>query len=814
MQTEFVRVALPAPMRREFTYRVPSRAAAKNLVGRRVVVPFGRRKLTGVIVGETNEPPPVEAKELIELLDEEPIVRPAMLALTRWIADYYLASWGESLRAALPLGGARRSRRYAVAAPGGRSGEPAEGLDRDVEAAVREAGKVPVTLLAKRLGAPPKKVEGALKRLARAGLVEVRSILEKGRAAGRTETWVEVLPAGCEDGAEKTLRRNAVRQIECLLLLREKRRLRRAQLYAFGNAVEALEKRGFVRKVEEEVVRIADGAMPERSIIDPPLTKEQEKALLPVAEAIREGRFETHLLYGVTGSGKTEVYLRAASVARSLGRSVLVLVPEIALTPQTVGRFRARFGEEVVVLHSALSAGERHDTWREIHRGRFPVVVGVRSALFAPLSNLGLIVVDEEHDGSYKQGETPRYHGRDGAVVRGRIEKVPVLLGSATPSAESYRNAKSGKYRLSTLSKRIGDRPLPKIELLDLTTVPPRKRTGVLSPLMVERISEVLDRGEQAMIFLNRRGYAPFLLCPDCGHVPRCDHCEVTFTYHKKQSVLRCHYCGTERKPPDLCPACESRKIGHRGMGTQRVEEDLATAFPTARIARMDLDTTRRRNETLRILTRFSEGEYDLLLGTQMIAKGHHFPGVSLVGVINADTALHLPDFRAAERSFQLLLQVSGRAGRGDREGKVVIQTFHPLHYCLRAAVTHDYGAFMERELSDREELAYPPFSRIVSITFRGTKAGSVRGAATRFRDTLMTNRSIRPLVHEILGPAPAPIAKIRDKYRWKLLIKGRIDRWRALREALGEPIERFRSKRGGGGGAEIVVDVDAHDLL
>jgi len=808
----FVSIALPVPTRREFTYRLPSGTPEEALVGRRVLVPFGPRRMTGVIVGVTDTPPPVEAKEVIRILDEEPLVGPALLDLTRWIAEYYVAPWGEALRAALPLGRLRTSRRFAIWCGEG-EGSPAGAFDAAVDRAVQEARRLPVSLLARRMG-DAKKTEAALKRLTRLCRVEVRSLLEKGPPPARRETWVEILPEGRLDGVEKTLRKNAVRQVECLFFLRQKGRAKKGQLTArFGKAPEALERKGLVRQVEEEVLRIADGSLPDGGICDPPLTPEQAAALEPVEAAIEAGRFEAHLLYGITGSGKTEVYLRAASAVRKRGRSVLVLVPEIALTPQTVGRFRRRFGSEVVVLHSALSAGERHDTWREIHRGTFPVVVGVRSALFAPLRNLGLIVVDEEHDGSYKQGESPRYHARDAAVVRARLERVPILLGSATPSVESFWNARSGKYVLSVLPKRIENRPLPQVQIVDLQLVPPKKRLGVLSPFLVERLGAVLDRGDQAMLFLNRRGYAPFLRCPDCGYVPRCDHCEVSFTLHRRRNVLRCHYCGTERNAPDACPSCGGGRITHRGVGTERVEEDLAVAFPAARVARMDADTTRRRDSARGILADFAAGKVNVLLGTQMIAKGHHFPGVSLVGVINADTALHLPDFRAAERTFQLLLQVAGRAGRGDREGEVVIQTFHPEHYCVRAAFRHDYHVFIEREMADREELHYPPFSRIISLTFRGKEEARVRRGAARFRLQLTSDRKVGSLCWEILGPAPAPIARIRDRFRWKVMIKGRTGRWGALREKLVAHLDAFSRSREGRG-VEVIVDVDALDLL
>ncbi len=759
MPHPYVVVAVPVPARKEFTYRLSDQSADSVLVGRRVVVPFGSRHLTGVVVGTTDKPPDARIKEIHEFLDESPIVTSEMLKLTKWASDYYLSSWGEILRAALPVGWNRRSRRYAF--PAG-DGEPPDGdsLDDRIVQMVIESGRLPVTTLAKRTG-ESSRLETALRRLTRAGRIVVRALLEDTPGGAVSETWVEILPEGCVDGVEGTLRKNAVRQIACLLHLRTIRRARRSDLRSrFGNAPDALEKKGMVRTFLEERTRIAHGELEERGEVDPELTGEQEKALDPILLAIQERRFEARLLHGVTSSGKTEVYIRAAAAARSVGRSVLVLVPEIALTPQTVGRFRARFGKEAVVLHSGLTPAERHDTWREIHRGRYPVVVGVRSAIFAPLSDIGLIVVDEEHDGSYKQGESPRYHARDLAVVRARLAHAPVILGSATPSIESYYNARTGKYEKSELRKRIENRPLPRVKLIDLRKEPYDDRVGALTLPLVDRIRAALSKKNQVMIFLNRRGFSPFLHCSDCGYVPRCSHCDVAYTYHRMEPILRCHYCGTEQVPPAECPECEGNRISHRGIGTQRVEEDLARAVPGARIARMDLDTTRRRDSAREILQLFASGQIDILLGTQMIAKGHHFPGVSLVGVVNADTALHLPDFRAGERSFQLLIQVSGRAGRGESPGEVVLQSFAPDHYCVRYAAVHDYESFVERELADRRELKYPPFARIISILFRARQDGRARIAARRFREMVRRDPTCRPLYWEILGPTPAPIPK------------------------------------------------------
>ncbi|NNE09212.1 MAG: primosomal protein N' [Gemmatimonadetes bacterium] len=808
MSSIFVVVALPVPPRREFTYRLPDAWRAPDLVGRRAVVPFGPRQLTGVIVEVTPDPPPVEAKDVLDLLDEAPLVSSEMLALTRWVAEYYVASWGETLRSALPVGWNKRSRRYAVLArdPGADTSDP-------VLNELRGEERLPVSTLVSRLGSGAG-VENSLRKLARAGAVTIESVLEETSGAARTETWAEILPAGALDGSENELRSNAVRQRECLLYLRQKRKALRAELTGrFGKAVFGLEKRGLLQFVEEDRMRIADGSLQKYAPEGRVLTREQKEALAPILAAVNEKRYETFLLHGITGSGKTEVYLQAATKVREGGRSVLVLVPEIALTPQTVGRFRARFGADTAVIHSALTPAERHDTWRGIARGAFPVVVGVRSAIFAPLPNLGLIIVDEEHDTSYKQSESPRYHARDVAVVRGRQNGIPVVLGSATPSLESYGNAVSGKYRKMRLDSRIGNRPLPVVEVVDIRDVPYPARKSVLAPLLLERIAQALSTRNQVMIFLNRRGFSPFLTCGDCGWAPRCPHCDVTYTFHKRENVLRCHYCGTEQRPPAKCPECESEKLDFRGIGTQRVEEDLLAAFPSVRIARMDLDTTRRKDSARLILELFSNREIEILVGTQMIAKGHHFPGISLVGVINADTALHLPDFRAGERTFQLITQVSGRAGRGDEPGEVVLQSFHPEHYCIHAASSHDYDTFVAHEMKDREELKYPPFSRVVSFTFRGKRENVTREAAHAFLAYLRADEHTTSRVWELLGPTPAPIAKIRDRWRWRVLLKGKLETWGALRKRLGQMLDHWDGTPLGRR-VQTAVDVDAFDLL
>ncbi len=507
-------------------------------------------------------------------------------------------------------------------------------------------------------------------------------------------------------------------------------------------------------------------------------TPAQARVIEKVAVSLKEGRFHPFLLHGVTGSGKTHVYIELTEKTIDAGKSALILVPEIALTPQLSGRFAERFPENVAVLHSGLSIGARREAWTRASEGEIRVIVGARSAIFTPLPNLGLIVVDEEQDQSYKQAESPAYSARDLALVRGKLASVPVLLSSATPSLESYYNAETGKYSLLELPERIDDRKLPAVEILDMKLELRSGNRSTLSGRLAQLIEETVSRGEQVILLLNRRGFFSTMKCVKCGEAVSCSHCSVAMTIHRSSNSLRCHFCGAVREIPGLCPSCDGETFKLKGKGTERIEKELKQFFPDIRVLRMDLDTTRKRGAHRRILARFAAREADVLVGTQMVAKGHDFPGVTLVGVVSADIGLHVPDFRAGERVFQLLTQAAGRAGRGDMEGRVVIQTYQPSHYSVRAASRHSYSSFYEREKKVRKAARYPPFTRMVHIKLFSVDSETVRSAASRVVKHLAPAAGDRSRI--ILGPAPFPVQRIKREYIWHLLIKT-TDIWKTL---------------------------------
>ena len=603
---------------------------------------------------------------------------------------------------------------------------------------------------------------------------------------------------------------SGARQREIVAWIRERGVTRLTELRERFDSPHAPLKRlveqGYLAESDEERRRdpfLSQAVAPDRGVIP---TAEQEQALAALEPVLQQGGFAPFLLHGVTGSGKTEVYLQAIARVLEGGRRALVLVPEIALTPQLVGRFRSRFqttgGAGIAVLHSGLSDGERYDAWRAIVRGEVRIVIGARSAVFAPLSELGIVVVDEEHEGSYKQGEGFRYHGRDLALLRGQMAGAVVLLGSATPALTTFHRAETGKTGYLSLAERVASRALPQVDLIDLRETPPE---GTLSPALRDALEQVLARGEQALLLLNRRGFAPFLLCTDCGETFRCPNCEITLTYHQGARQLRCHYCDYTLAPPELCPHCAGAEIHPEGAGTERLEEELVGLFPAARIARMDRDTTTRKGAHQRLVERVMGGEVDILLGTQMVAKGHDFPGVTLVGVINADSTLNFPDFRSAERTFALLSQVAGRAGRGEKPGRVLIQTYAPDHYALICAAAHDYRRFYDQELAGRRELGYPPFGFLVNLVLSGNEAEKVARAAARLGDALAEAAGDV----EVLGPAPCPLARLRGKSRHQILLKAASRM--PLRRLLGE-LSAWRKPVPAG--VALSVDVDPVDML
>jgi primosomal protein N' (replication factor Y) (superfamily II helicase) len=802
----FAQVALPLPLPRTFTYAVPEALRGAARPGVRVLVPFAGKERIGWIdrVAEEAAGDPARIKPLVAVLDAAPSATRPILRLCRWIADYYLAPLGQVLRTALPAGLADASTEHVrlLHDPGDAGLSPLE--VRLVEWLRGNDGVQPVARLRREAG--DREWWPVIRRLETAGVVEVSTEPARVEPPVRTRRVVRIVRELPTLLSREEAFGRAVRQRECYQTLEEMggrgELAHLAGALGFSHAiVRALAAKGLVA-VDEEVVprdpyaRIAVEAAPE---LTP--TPAQAAVLEALVRAARTPRPGTFLLRGVTGSGKTLVYIDLLrEVVDRQGRTAIVLVPEIALTPQTVGRFKAVFGDRVAVLHSALSDGERYDEWRALRAGDKRIVVGARSAVFAPLPDLGAIVVDEEHEGSYKQGEAPRYHAREVAVVRARMEGALCLLGSATPALESWTNARAGKYTLLELPERVGGQPLPPIRIVDLRAERKRvKATSgplqepaplVLADVLVEAVRERIAREEQTILLLNRRGYSSFVQCRECGLVWHCPHCNVSLTYHRRRARLTCHYCLHEEAAPAVCSACGSGDLGFRGIGTEQVERAVGEHFPSARIARMDVDTTGGKWAHHEILGRVGRREVDVLLGTQMIAKGLDFPNVTLVGVINADVGINLPDFRATERTFQLLTQVAGRAGRGPKGGEVFIQTSIPNHFAIETAMEHDFIAFAERELADRSAPAYPPHARLLNVVVSGVDEKTTQEAAVAAADWmsgLLASRRMREVA--LVGPAPCPIDRIRERWRWHFLLRS------ANAAALGKVSRYFYEK-------------------
>ncbi len=789
MDGRVIAVALPLPLQQTFSYSVPEGLPVPAR-GVRVLVSFAGRRVIGVVLGPGATPPDVKLQPVLEVVDEAPLVEPPLLDLGLWMAEYYLAPPGECLKLALPPRGVRTSRAVArlVEGAGADETEPLVALLRD--------GPLPVSTLARRLGRDP---SAALGRLRRAGRIAIEQRLETaGFQTQRIVILVETAasPRGKAQARVVEWLREAGGRAVLADLVRDRPSLR--------SAVASLVRSGVLRMEDERLVRTPgtlSGDVPGR----PVPSGAQADALESLTASISAPRFETFLLYGVTGSGKTEVYFLAAEQALAAGRGVLILVPEIALTPFLVRAAGARFGQAVAVLHSDLSAGERHDQWWRIRDGEARLVIGARSAVLAPVPALGLIVVDEEHEGAYKQEDAPRYNARDVAVMRGKIEGVPVVLGSATPSVESYSNALKSRYRLLKLGQRLSTHGLPDIEVVDRREVLRAGQDAILAPPLLHALEQRLARGEQSLLLLNRRGYAQCLLCRECGLQASCPNCSVTLTVHERGRSVECHYCGHERETPRRCAACGGEYLRLTGYGTERVLERVREVLPQARAERLDRDLVRRRGALERILSSFERGELDILVGTQMIAKGHDFPNVTLVGVIDADVGLGLPDFRAAERTFQLLTQVAGRAGRRELRGLVILQSHLPEHYALVHACAQDFPAFYEHEAEFRRTMGYPPFAALVNLVVRATEAGRASAEARGLAADLRAAAGGR---FRVLGPAAAPLARLHGEHRHQILLKGQRV---AMREAVRAALER---RYGAARWPGVVVDVDPLSLM
>lgn len=737
----------------------------------RVLVPVGKRKITGIVTHTSSSvdlPDPGKIKDILDVLDEEPVFPPDLLRLWQWASGYYLASPAETLSTILP--GGLRSESVSVIKlkkPKAKSQKPkAKSLEDGAQSTPQSldltsteqeiltflADKRRVTTKMLRQHFPTLALGKVLGKLTSLGLVEVSERLS------RVESFSTTLSSLSEDGPEQN--RTITEEDDPIFALST------AQAYAHQQMIEALQ----------------------------------------------STTFQVFLVYGVTGSGKTEVYLQAAHEAVSRDRSVLILVPEIALTHQLVEQVRQRFGTRVAVLHSAMAARERRAEWQRIAHGEATVVVGVRSAVFAPLARLGLIVVDEEHDSAYKQEEGIRYNARDLAIMRGKLAACPVILGSATPSLETYIHSRAHRYTLIELPERVASRQLPAVEIIDLRQ---EAWTGnsdrVFSPVLRQALIDNHLAGKQSLLFLNRRGYARYLQCRLCGEVLSCTQCSVTLTFHLKRRTLLCHYCGFTRQAPDCCPRCGEPALEEYGVGTEQVEAALSSFLPGVRVARLDRDSVSRRGTLEQVLSAWRSHEVDVLVGTQMVTKGHDIPGVTLVGVLLADVSLNLPDFRAAERTFQLLAQVAGRAGRGQEPGRVIIQTYAPQHYSIRCAARHDFARFAVQELRYRKSLGYPPFTRMVNIRLEGKEGEKVRASAERLAHQLRQNVQEGDKMPTILGPAPAPIERLKGRERWQILLKGE-DRHALhtlVRKVQGEIQAHSQTQ-----GVRIIIDVDPYNML
>ena len=810
-ESQMIEVAVALPLHGTYTYSVPALLKAHVVVGKRVLVPFGRRQISGYVLGpaagyEGN----YQIKDISDILDPEPLFPESMVPFFRWVADYYIHPLGEVIRTALPGGlNVTQQAVYRLSEAGGRALSSAV-LDSTDRTLLTRLSQGPCSLKQLQRVSSVKSTRAKVNTLVAQGWV-VRDIsLTSDRTRPKTERFFSA--SGTPEmwpGLSKQRKRLAA-------LLNTQGAMSLAQIKAHipsaGHLVRTMVRDGQLEVRECPVYRdpLGEPISPDRP---PRMTDEQRQAVETMSASLGVA-FDTYLLSGVTGSGKTEVYLQMAARALDKESRVLVLVPEIALVSQIERAFRARFGDRVALLHSGLSNGERFDQWRRISRAEASIAIGARSAVFAPFAHVGLVIVDEEHDDSYKQEGSLRYNARDLAVVRAQQDSALAILGSATPSVQSAYNAQIGKFRQVTLSHRVDQRVLPQISVADLGEL--REERGLrrfLTPALVQTIQDTLARKEQVLLFLNRRGFASALVCSACGQPLRCDRCDISLTYHQHSNAYRCHYCGFSRAAVSRCTRCGSSRINRLGLGTEKLEAEIQPLFPGARVARMDRDTTRRKGAVLKILKALRQRKIDILVGTQMVAKGHDYPGITLVGIICADLSLSLPDFRAGERTFQLLAQVAGRAGRGDVPGQVILQTYNPDHFSIIAARHQDFSAFYRQEIQFRKALGYPPFRRMIQVRIHGIDKARTAEFARRLgeRCAQLKGRTREWQGIDILGPIEAPLSRIANQYRWQLLLKGAQVHMlhQFARQLLFSPDDTARSSEVG-----VSVDVDPVFLL
>jgi len=809
---EFCDVAIPLPLDIAFTYRVPN--GLSPVVGGRVLVPFRQQRMSGVVTDLHDRTPSVQTRAVLRVLDSTPILGEDLLRLGKWIADYYLAALGEVFRTMLPLGAEfKRAIAYRITDAGqlalhqaGMSGSPGRSRkapeEQLTEFRVLDYLSERDWVREERLRSATRVSKSVLMGLARRNWI-VRQDVSDTRDPSR------VMRVAVLKNADGKLNENQQRVVQVLAAAGG--RVPVVSLRSTNvprTTLGTLLKRGLVEVVEEPSAFAVSGLKARPSPFEFVFNSAQKSALAQIEGQARAQQFAGIVLHGVTGSGKTAVYLAAMRSVLQAGCSAILLVPEIGLTPAIAADLHHVFGDEVAILHSLLSEKERSEQWHRIKAGEKRIVVGTRSAVFAPVSNLALIIVDEEQDASYKQEETPRYHARDVAVMRAKMANAVVVLGSATPSLESYFNAKKQKYTLLELPDRVEKRPLPEVEIIDMRQeFHETGREQVISRKLAAEIQERLQRKEQAMVLLNRRGYSPLVLCRACGKTLECRNCAITLTHHKRSRRMECHYCGYIAPVPKTCVHCGSEYVHFLGTGSEKLEDLLHGMFPQARIARLDRDTVRGREDFERTLNALKEGELDLLVGTQMIAKGHDIPGVTLVGVIGADGALGFPDFRAAERTFQLLTQVAGRAGRGENPGRVVLQTYFPEHYAVQYAARHDFIGFYEQELRFRSWMHYPPYSALANVLIRSDKLDEA------LRWSAYLGQWFDKTRHEgirVLGPAAAPIVRLKREYRYHLVLKSASrEKLNALLRTMLSYATQQKIPR-----TQLIIDVDAVWLM
>jgi len=808
----YVDVVFNLSIERSFTYIIPPEFLSPISVGQRVLAPFGKRELTGIVINVSDKSPGIKCKDIIDVLDEKPLVSKEMLKLSLWMSDYYQASFGSTLQITLPKGLDRKSSVYVDIL----EDEDADRLEltdnqRQLYNLIfREPGK---STLHYRKKYGTGSFDYNLRALENNYLIQKRKQISKERVKKKIIQNFTV----SENISDNLLGLRKSDELFSLLIPMMGKTLTsqefRLKTGLSSGRIKTLIKHGVLTLSESEVYRefYQDYQEKQKKII---LSKDQRLVLGEVNKAISASSFKVFLLHGVTGSGKTQVYLEAINKVLENKKSAIVLIPEISLTPQTVARFRNYFSDKIYVFHSRMSLGERYDTWRRVKQSDKCIVIGPRSALFLPLKNPGIIIVDEEHDGSFKQeSPVPRYHARDTAIYHARVNDAVVILGSATPSMESYNNAIQGKYHLLNLENRIENLELPDVKIVNMkTNKANNEENRIFSPELLGKIRNRIENNEQIILLQNRRGFSSFLQCKECGYTTKCPNCEIYLTFHASSQRLQCHYCGYSTSANKSCPKCDGSEIEYIGIGTQQIEKELQKLVPTVRVIRMDIDTTSGKNAHETLLKKFKEGHADILLGTQMIAKGLDFENVSLVGVISADIGLTLPDFRSAERIFQLLTQVAGRAGRKLKQGEVIIQTGMENHYAIQYAKNHDFKGFYAQESIFRKEAGYPPFARLIKI---GITSESMREVNQISRSIVSRLKFHSNDYYTVFGPAPAPIVRLNKKYRWQILLKVDIKKDRTgkkvrrlLKTVLEQPVFGKR------GSQSISVDVDPIDMM